>query len=212
MPGWRPVPRFPNRPSGFAERALREAEAGGSRSGTAQMPRGSDSALFPARGLVYGPRPKRPEPAERCQSGRSGRSRKPLCVQAYRGFESHPLRHFARRGFRTFRYPDSAGAGGAGTSAVSASGGVCALSATPTAALDPGPAAAGCRSSGARVDGHVPILSWNRVGRHKPQHCSGTSSERESGLLQVGARYSLPPRRALRAHTVRKIGPYRMTI
>jgi hypothetical protein len=30
---------------------------------------------------------------ERCQSGRSGRSRKPLCVQAYRGFESHPLRH-----------------------------------------------------------------------------------------------------------------------
>src|SRR4029079_1963570 len=29
---------------------------------------------------------------ERCQSGRSGRSRKPLCVQAYRGFESHPLR------------------------------------------------------------------------------------------------------------------------
>ena len=31
---------------------------------------------------------------ERCQSGRSGRSRKPLCVQAYRGFESHPLRQF----------------------------------------------------------------------------------------------------------------------
>src|ERR1700760_4327521 len=30
---------------------------------------------------------------ERCRSGRSGRSRKPLCVQAYRGFESHPLRH-----------------------------------------------------------------------------------------------------------------------
>ena len=36
-----------------------------------------------------------------------------------------------RRGLRTFRYP--------------------------TAGLDPGPAAAGCRSSGARVDGHVPI-------------------------------------------------------
>ena len=71
----------------------------------------------------------------------------------------HPLRHFARRGFRTFRYPDSAGAGGAGTSAVSASGGVSALSATPTAGPDPGPAAAGCRSSGASVDGHVPILS-----------------------------------------------------
>ena len=32
--------------------------------------------------------------AERCQSGRSGRSRKPLCVQAYRGFESHPLRQY----------------------------------------------------------------------------------------------------------------------
>ena len=30
--------------------------------------------------------------AERCRSGRSGRSRKPLCVQAHRGFESHPLR------------------------------------------------------------------------------------------------------------------------
>lgn len=34
--------------------------------------------------------------AERCRSGRSGRSRKPLCVQAYRGFESHPLRHLPR--------------------------------------------------------------------------------------------------------------------
>jgi hypothetical protein len=30
--------------------------------------------------------------AERCRSGRSGRSRKPLMVQAIRGFESHPLR------------------------------------------------------------------------------------------------------------------------
>ena len=32
-------------------------------------------------------------PAERCQSGRSGRSRKPLSVQAFRGFESLSLRH-----------------------------------------------------------------------------------------------------------------------
>jgi hypothetical protein len=31
---------------------------------------------------------------ERCRSGRSGRSRKPLCAQAYRGFESHPLRRY----------------------------------------------------------------------------------------------------------------------
>ena len=30
---------------------------------------------------------------ERCQSGRMGRSRKPLIVHAVRGFESHPLRH-----------------------------------------------------------------------------------------------------------------------
>ena len=30
---------------------------------------------------------------ERCQSGRMGRSRKPLIVCAIRGFESHPLRH-----------------------------------------------------------------------------------------------------------------------
>jgi hypothetical protein len=29
---------------------------------------------------------------ERCRSGRSGRSRKPLYPQGYRGFESHPLR------------------------------------------------------------------------------------------------------------------------
>ena len=38
---------------------------------------------------------QRPVPslAERCQSGRLGRSRKPLWVQAHRGFESHPLRH-----------------------------------------------------------------------------------------------------------------------
>jgi hypothetical protein len=32
-------------------------------------------------------------PAEGCQSGRLGQSRKLLYVQAYRGFESHPLRH-----------------------------------------------------------------------------------------------------------------------
>src|SRR5579875_2815134 len=30
---------------------------------------------------------------ERCRSGRSGRSRKPLCAYAYPGFESLPLRH-----------------------------------------------------------------------------------------------------------------------
>ncbi len=30
---------------------------------------------------------------ERCRSGRTGRSRKPLTAQAVRGFESHPLRH-----------------------------------------------------------------------------------------------------------------------
>ena len=34
--------------------------------------------------------------AERCQSGRLGRSRKPLCLHGYRGFESHPLRHQRR--------------------------------------------------------------------------------------------------------------------
>ena len=33
---------------------------------------------------------------ERCRSGRTGRSRKPLTVQAVRGFESHPLRHGLR--------------------------------------------------------------------------------------------------------------------
>ncbi len=32
-------------------------------------------------------------PAERCRSGRTGRSRKPLCAQAYRGFVIPPLRH-----------------------------------------------------------------------------------------------------------------------
>src|SRR5687768_12021403 len=36
-----------------------------------------------------------PHIAERCQSGRLGRSRKPLCPQGYRGFESHPLRHLS---------------------------------------------------------------------------------------------------------------------
>lgn len=33
-----------------------------------------------------------PRPAERCRSGRSGRSRKPLYLHGYREFESHPLR------------------------------------------------------------------------------------------------------------------------
>ena len=32
--------------------------------------------------------------AERCRSGRTGRSRKPLCPYGYRGFESLPLRQF----------------------------------------------------------------------------------------------------------------------
>ncbi len=32
-------------------------------------------------------------PAERCRSGRTGRSRKPLWVQAHPGFESLSLRH-----------------------------------------------------------------------------------------------------------------------
>src|SRR6185295_20270762 len=36
--------------------------------------------------------PRIPNP-ERCQSGRMGRSRKPLTGQPVRGFESHPLRH-----------------------------------------------------------------------------------------------------------------------
>lgn len=51
---------------------------------------------FRRRSLRRLPRENRPPISvarERCQSGRSGRSRKPLCVQAYRGFESHPLRH-----------------------------------------------------------------------------------------------------------------------
>ena len=47
------------------------------------------SGLFPQDGLYMVPRSR---PPERCQSGRLGRSRKPVCVQAYRGFESHPLR------------------------------------------------------------------------------------------------------------------------
>ena len=34
--------------------------------------------------------------AERCQSGRMGRSRKPLYPRGYRGFESHPLRQPVR--------------------------------------------------------------------------------------------------------------------
>jgi hypothetical protein len=53
------------------------------------------------------PRRNRPPisgPPERCQSGRSGRSRKPLCVQAYRGFESHPLRHFMPKNQVTARF------------------------------------------------------------------------------------------------------------
>ncbi len=36
---------------------------------------------------------------ERCQSGRLGQSRKLLWVQAYRGFESHPLRQKVEVGY-----------------------------------------------------------------------------------------------------------------
>ena len=44
-------------------------------------------------------------PAERCRSGRTGRSRKPLIVQAIPGFESLPLRHYSFN-------PEVAGLGG----------------------------------------------------------------------------------------------------
>lgn len=37
-----------------------------------------------------------PLTAERCRSGRSGRSRKPLYLHGYREFESHPLRQLVR--------------------------------------------------------------------------------------------------------------------
>ena len=52
--------------------------------------------------------------AERCQSGRSGRSRKPLYLHGYRGFESHPLRHHPRQAIDfagNFRDPLSSPAG-----------------------------------------------------------------------------------------------------
>src|SRR5258706_11386612 len=39
------------------------------------------------------PRSRQTKLLERCQSGRMGRSRKPLTGQPVRGFESHPLRH-----------------------------------------------------------------------------------------------------------------------
>ena len=38
--------------------------------------------------------PRHHPSAERCRSGRTGRSRKPLSLHGFRGFESHPLRHF----------------------------------------------------------------------------------------------------------------------
>ena len=64
--------------------------------------------LSPRFALCIGTTLVRPEfLAERCRSGRSGRSRKPLYVHAYRGFESHPLRHLPLRK----RSPDPAPAG-----------------------------------------------------------------------------------------------------
>jgi hypothetical protein len=52
-----------------------------------------------------------PQSAERCRSGRSGRSRKPLWVCAHRGFESHPLRHPPLKLPRSRRYGTSAALG-----------------------------------------------------------------------------------------------------
>ena len=43
---------------------------------------------------------RRKRPLERCRSGRTGRSRKPLYARAYRGFESHPLRQAWKWGLR----------------------------------------------------------------------------------------------------------------
>ncbi len=54
----------------------------------AQAPCNSDADLALERGL------QRLDPAERWRSGRTRRSRKPEYPQGYRGFESHPLRHF----------------------------------------------------------------------------------------------------------------------
>ncbi len=42
------------------------------------------------------------ENVERCESGRIGRSRKPLSGQLDRGFESHPLRHAQLAGTDAF--------------------------------------------------------------------------------------------------------------
>ena len=64
-----------------AERRLTQVGVGNAHApryqNAAHRPRGNDKGLL----------------AERCRSGRSGRSRKPLYPCGYRGFESHPLRH-----------------------------------------------------------------------------------------------------------------------
>lgn len=65
-------------------------------------------AVFFARSpLRFNPTPSKspppPKSAERCRSGRTGRSRKPLSLQGFRGFESHPLRHFSKAALENSR-------------------------------------------------------------------------------------------------------------
>jgi hypothetical protein len=176
----------------------------------------------------------------------------------------HPIRASARlsrpaprRGFRTFRYPDSAGDRVAETSSVSASDGVCAVSATHLAArcqlesheagfrpfhawmalreiIEQGRNSAHrdfrdvgvsevsevCEVSAETlvaetlVTGWVcaekammPILPGREAGRHKPQHCSGTSSGRESWLLHFKIRSRIRAARSLRAARVAYFWP-----
>jgi len=107
---------FGNRsPGGRPPQARPLAEPGDAIRGLPASPR-PPSVLHRVRRPDYNPRLRsRPRPdgaAERCQSGRSGRSRKPLCLRGYRGFESHPLRQRApskHRRDRNSRFLTAAG-------------------------------------------------------------------------------------------------------
>jgi hypothetical protein len=114
---------------------------------------------------AYNPAPR----PERCQSGRLGRSRKPLCVQAYRGFESHPLRH----------YPVANGLRGSGRAAKGP---------TTAAFWAVAPAFAGLRSDCSPFGSSSPKVMppWKRYGTGKPLTGQGHSGF-QLGVLQPSA-------------------------
>ncbi len=129
-----------------------------------------------------------PPQKERCRSGRTGRSRKPLTAQAVRGFESHPLRQTGSRGIRSGsrgttkrRPPATAGERGPATERKEGDGREEDVSTQqPPAQAHPRLPRADAHAPGARGPGAAPPQGAQAPGRlSSPTHPSDPSDPGE---------------------------------